>query len=413
MMRVHRIIAVGFVFLLATGGWLTLGTVTRLRSNDMDALLGRAVQGLWGEPIVQDAPSLTVQVPGAETVRRIPPTSNTIDVSLGLEYRKKGLIWYSTYNCDFKGTYAVTNAEEVAQSVHVHFPFPSPKGTYDNFSILLDDVKQDTAINPAEGIREILELAPGQTRTFTVTYRTRGLDAWRYRPGRDTGRVKGLALTVKTNFREVDFPDGTLSPTRKTEEGDAMALAWTAKDLLTTQDIGVLMPERLNPGPLSSRITYFAPVCLVFFFVLVATVNIIYRVDIHPMHYLFVAAGFVAFHLLFAYLVDHLAVHASFWIAAIASVALVTVYLRGALGASFPWKTAGAGQVFYLVLFSYSFFLKGMTGLTVTIGSVITLAVLMAVTARTDWNRVFAARPRTRPAPATPPAAGGEASGQA
>jgi hypothetical protein len=31
-----------------------------------------------------------------------------------------------------------------------------------------------------------------------------------------------------------------------------------------------------------------------------------------------------------------------------------------------------------------------MTGLTVAIGSVLTLAVLMRITARVDWNEVFA-----------------------
>ncbi len=71
---------------------------------------------------------------------------------------------------------------------------------------------------------------------------------------------------------------------------------------------------------------------------------------------------------------------------------LVIAYLRQALGQDFPWKIAGAGQIFYLVLFSYSFFLEGMTGLTVTIGSVITLAILMYMTARLDWNQVFSAQ---------------------
>ena len=107
------------------------------------------------------------------------------------------------------------------------------------------------------------------------------------------------------------------------------------------------------------------------------------------MHYLFITAGFFAFHLLFAYLVDLINIHLSFFISAIVSVALVILYLSVALGKSFPWKIAAAGQLFYLVLFSYSFFLKGVTGLTVTIGSIITLAVLMTMTAGLNWDNVF------------------------
>jgi inner membrane protein involved in colicin E2 resistance len=107
------------------------------------------------------------------------------------------------------------------------------------------------------------------------------------------------------------------------------------------------------------------------------------------MHYLFVTAGFFAFHLLFAYLVDLVNVHLAFTASTITSVGLVTLYLRSALGPRFPWKLAALGQIVYLVLFSYSFFLEGMTGLTVTIGSVLTLAGLMYATAKLDWTTVF------------------------
>ena len=41
-----------------------------------------------------------------------------------------------------------------------------------------------------------------------------------------------------------------------------------------------------------------------------------------------------------------------------------------------------ASQVVYLVLFSFSFFLQGFTGLAITIGAVLTLAVMMQVTGR-------------------------------
>jgi hypothetical protein len=46
----------------------------------------------------------------------------------------------------------------------------------------------------------------------------------------------------------------------------------------------------------------------------------------------------------------------------------------------------------FLVLFSYAFFFEGYTGLTVTVGAVLTLFVLMQVTARVDWGEVFAER---------------------
>jgi inner membrane protein involved in colicin E2 resistance len=146
-------------------------------------------------------------------------------------------------------------------------------------------------------------------------------------------------------------------------------------------------------------------VCLLFFFVLVGTINILYKINIHPMHYLFVAAGFFAFHLLLAYMVGIINIHIAFVVSAVVSVLLVTSYLSAALGGRFPRAVAIGGQLFFLVLFSYSFFLKGITGLTVAIGSVVTLGVLMKVTAHVDWNEVFKKRPGHTPEPPPVPTA--------
>ena len=46
-----------------------------------------------------------------------------------------------------------------------------------------------------------------------------------------------------------------------------------------------------------------------FQFFLVTTLK---RIDLHPMNYFFLAAAFFAFHLLLAYLADHVSIHAAF-----------------------------------------------------------------------------------------------------
>jgi hypothetical protein len=56
-------------------------------------------------------------------------------------------------------------------------------------------------------------------------------------------------------------------------------------------------------------------------------------------------------------------------------------------------------QLVFLVLFSYAFFFEGYTGLTVTVGAVVTLFALMQATARVDWTAVFATPPSTRAEP--------------
>ena len=46
-------------------------------------------------------------------------------------------------------------------------------------------------------------------------------------------------------------------------------------------------------------------------------------------------------------------------------------------------------QLLYLVLFSFAHFYEGWTGLTVTVGAIVTLFVVMQLTARVDWGEVF------------------------
>ena len=56
----------------------------------------------------------------------------------------------------------------------------------------------------------------------------------------------------------------------------------------------------------------------------------------------------------------------------------------------------------YLVLFSYAFFFKGFTGLAVTIGSIITLFVVMQMTGRFNWAQRFDNKPNPPSTPTTP-----------
>jgi inner membrane protein involved in colicin E2 resistance len=108
------------------------------------------------------------------------------------------------------------------------------------------------------------------------------------------------------------------------------------------------------------------------------------------MNYFFLATAFFAFHLLLAYLVDHISIHLAFVICSIVSVFLVVSYLRLVVGMRFAAVEAGGAQFLYLVLFSYAFFFKGFTGLAITIGSILTLFAVMQTTGRINWREKFA-----------------------
>jgi hypothetical protein len=233
-----------------------------------------------------------------------------------------------------------------------------------------------------------------------VAYRSRGLDDWTYAFAPEgVSNVQDLALDMTTDFRRIDFPPGTVSPTTKVVDGPGWRLGWKFDSLVTGQKIGLDLPNKLNPGPVAARITFFAPVSLLFFLTVMVILGVLSGRSLHPMNYFFLAAAFFSFHLLLAYLVDHLQIHASFLISSAVSLFLVVTYLRRAAGLRSTVGEAALAQLVYLVLFSYAFFFEGYTGLTVTIGAVLTLFVLMQITARVDWGEVFARPALPRPGP--------------
>ena len=394
-MTTKRIIAIIFIFFLGVAGWIILGEANWMRSEQMTRSLDASVQALWGAPIVQVAPGVSVKVPGTERIRHVAPSRNQIEANIVLEQRRKGLLWYPTYTVDFVGRYEISNDARIAQDIRFDFTLPSQQATYENVSLKIGE--RIESVNPASGygLQRIIPLPPHSSEIVEIRYMTRGLGSWIYQLDRNQSMVRGLSLTIKTNFVDVDYVAGSLSPMQSEVHQQGLRIHWQAKELLTRQNVGIEMPQKLNPGPLAARMSFFAPVCLLFFFVLITAICVVYRIDIHPMHYLFVNAGFFAFHLLFAYTIDLINVHLAFFVSSAVSVLLVVSYLARALGPSFPWRIAAIGQLIYLVLFSYSFFIKGMTGLTVTIASIITLAVMMRITAETNWSEVFVRRPRT------------------
>jgi inner membrane protein involved in colicin E2 resistance len=315
--------------------------------------------------------------------------ASKIDVSLDLAHRQKGLLWYSTYAVVFNGDFTFTNTSGQDQDVTFELEFPSQQAIYDDL-VLSADNQALTTRNTNTSALGTLRIPTGKTSLLHAGYRSQGLDTWRYRFGEGVSQIRNFALNMHTNFKDIDFPEKAVSPTTKHETGNGWDLTWSYKNLISGYEIGMKMPEKLQPGPLAGKISYFAPVSLFFFFFLMFIITTLRGIDLHPMNYFFLAAAFFAFHLLMAYLVDHITIHMAFVISSLVSIFLVVSYLRLVTGIRFAAVEAGLTQFIYLVLFSYAFFFRGYTGLAVTIGSVLTLFVVMQMTGRIRWEEKFA-----------------------
>jgi hypothetical protein len=116
-----------FIFACTSIAWIILGGVTSTRTHSQDVKLKQTIGQLWGTIQRQYAPFEYYQtykemdvttVRGSESIvekrtvtsdHPINIESSDIKVHVELEHRKKGLLWYSTYNVVFNGTFTVLN----------------------------------------------------------------------------------------------------------------------------------------------------------------------------------------------------------------------------------------------------------------------------------------------------------------
>jgi inner membrane protein involved in colicin E2 resistance len=419
-----RVAAILVIFLCSTLAWVVLGGTIMTRTYSAEGSLSSRVASTWGSPQTQSPPAASYTIvsykdaesleDGKKVVRKLEVKeqrelsldASRVDVRFDLEPRQKGLLWYSTYKVSFAGKYTFAPTAE-AEQVKIRFPFPAAQALYDDLVVSVDgtpiEVTSEPATTPSDatpkGIAASVAAVSGKTLTvpgkplvLDVRYRSQGLDTWRYDFGGTVAQVRDFELKMVTDFADIDFPDNTLSPTSKRRSGDGWQLEWKYGSLVSGYAIAMAMPEKLQPGPLAGRISFFAPVSLFCFFFVMLLITTLRQIELHPVNYFFLAAAFFAFHLLLAYLVDHIDIHLAFIISSAVSLALVVSYLRLVVGMRFAAVEAGLTQFLYLVLFSYAFFFKGFTGLTITIGAILTLFVAMQLTGRIRWSERLATK---------------------
>lgn len=414
-MTFGRIAAIIGIYLGACFAWVVLGASVTMRTDHQDYRGSEAVESLWGGEHVQQPPKAYLlvkeQVPAGKNAtrtveRRVPLslTGSDLKVDLQSEPRRKGLLWFRTYKVAFDGTYRFKLENERPVEALLEYTFPTGQAIFDGFHFRVNGKESQQPLSLQQGLEHRVTVEPGKELVVQTGYRSQGTDRWTYAFGDAVSQVRDFNLAMTTDFRDIDFPQQTLSPTRKQAAGSGWKLAWSYESLISGFRIGMEMPQKLNPGPLAARMSFFAPVSLLFFFFMIFIITVLRDIKLHPMHYLFLAAGFFSFHLLFSYLADHMLPLPAFLVCTAVSVGLVVSYLRLVTGARFALVEAGISQVVYLVLFSYAFFFEGITGLAITLLSIASLFVVMQLTGGVNWDKKFKAPKPRAPRRAAAPA---------
>src|SRR6266511_1901114 len=193
-----RIIAIIFIFICASIAWAILGATIFSRTYSLDSVAQDRVASTWGAP--------QNQLPPTAVFRRIIPRTEE----------------------------SLENGKKIVKKINdeVTTPLPLESSTVDGMAVPTTNHE-----NSAVGT---IKIGAGKTAKLGVGYRSQGLNEWRYSFGaQNVTQVYDFALRMKTNFKDIDFPENTLSPSIKTETGPGWDLTWSYKILLSGYQIAM------------------------------------------------------------------------------------------------------------------------------------------------------------------------------
>jgi hypothetical protein len=302
-----RVIGIALIWMVAAIGWMILGGVTTHRETTQRSRTREDVQSLWGSPQVQEAPQLTFQWETQALAKRTEqrngvetevsevvterhssaqlPDASRIEVDLRSDLRRRGLVWYSLYDVTFAGNYRYKHVQSESGALQVRFAFPDRNAVYDGFKFVVNGRDFAGSVDASDGsIVAQLPIRSGDEVQVEVAYKSRGLDRWDYRPTNHVARMRDFQLTLRTHFKDIDFPEQTLSPSARERTSDGWKLDWHFEKIVSGFGIGMIMPQRVQPGELASALSFSAPISLFFYFLVIYVLATLRRIDIHPVN---------------------------------------------------------------------------------------------------------------------------------
>lgn len=265
--------------------------------GSLSSVSQQSAQSIWGRPHAQidlgyahyatvtiqeevprDNPDDPPQYIDREVRQHIPQNSIIAfygEVNLGLSERSKGYALYNGYTIDAYYEYQVENTSDLETNVEFDFALSSGQRIYDDFMITVDevDVSGDLLFN-GEIVEWTTDFDPGQVRTITVSYSSRGMESYYYQiPNRREIRNFELVVTIdRLPVEMLNYPDGVLSPMliEATEDGQGSVLHWELDRAITTAGMGVSLPQPEQPGQQVLRVLQKSPYAITLLGVMIA-----------------------------------------------------------------------------------------------------------------------------------------------
>jgi len=394
------------------GGWLILAKRLEIRTFKATGEQLESVKQIWGGNLAQPMPSIRYKRFGSDvaSLSRGEIHASTINVTLQVDYRKKGLVYYTGYHAEFEGKYTISNP--ASEKIYLSFIFPYPtrkgEGALQNVKLLVngqEDV-EDTEYQPELALwTGVLEST--KTLEIIVHYQGRGLNQFEYgfEPGHQINnfamnlQVQGTATSPaaeKTLLYQIfpwqhalnlDYAESTMPPTEPVKETpQGKILTWKLDRALSQFNIGVILPDKLNIEKQLAIMTYRAPFFFLLFLASLSAILLLSQQRPEFTQVGVISVTYFLFYPLFAYLATYLEITWSFLLAFSIIGLLIFNYVRTLHGRKVALAVFTA-YLFYLGITSLAALLPTYTGLILTIEGVILMGIIMQILSQhRDFN---------------------------
>lgn len=356
------------------------------RRNFAASELLKDVMDRWGTPIVQAAPSIRFVPSGAvfNSLSALPFDSQKVQVTAAMNYRKRGLTYFSGFDFSFRADFAASNQE--ARDIDVAFVFPidleKNKVLLSDLVFFVDGEEKKTELN-SENDRLLWtgRLKAGARVAFRVEFRGRGLDSFTYSLD-PASPVRDFRLDMHiTGGENFDYAEGVVPATETKQNGNRLELRWNYQSLQSGIPVGVILPSEKSYDVLIATMVRrcWAPFLLLFFGLFALCTYHARPLRFYESY--LVAASYGLFFVLLAYFAAFTSFYPAWALSLLLSGGLLFFYLCRVLQRK-AWLVL-LGLIFSsLCLPTAAVFLQGYTGLIYTLEILTLIATAMVLTTR-------------------------------
>lgn len=384
-------------------GWFLLAERLEIRTYKAVGQQLESVKQIWGDNLAQPMPSIRYKRFGSDvsTLSQGDIQASDIAITLEMDYRKKGLVYYTGYNAKFTGKYTLQNPESEKIYLSFIFPYPTQNGVLQDIKLLIngEEDPEDTEYQPELALWTGT-LNPTETLEVTVRYHGRGLNQFEYgfEPGKQINHF--LMKVAVQGADALDYAESTMPPTQPPKETPTgKLLTWQLDSTLSQFDIGIILPDKLNVEKQLFVMTYRAPVFFLLFLFSLLAIFFLSKKTADFTQVAAISIVYFLFYPLFAYLAAYMDVILSFAIAFAGIGLLIFNYVRTLHGFKLGIAVFTI-YLFYLGVTSVAALLPTYTGLILTIEGVVLMGVIMQILSRYQdfkvddvWQSLTAKKP--------------------